>query len=89
MSRAEPRSKTYLVGEIRNHVAFMPEKGTVGPLVAEVQYLGDLPGGCLLAIDDPNTGRHIYEIKIIERKNMAWEKPLPSSATLDDQGDYK
>jgi hypothetical protein len=81
------RTKTYLVGEVRNFLASLPEKGAVGPLTAPVAYVHDLPGGSLIAIDDPTLGRRIFEVKVVQRKNMAWEKPLPSSAVLDDQGE--
>lgn len=69
------RTKTYLVGEVRNFLASLPEKGSVGPLTAPVTYLGDVGGGSLIAIDDPTLGRRIFEVRVIQRKNLGWEVP--------------
>lgn len=75
MSRAEERTKTYLVAEVRRRLVTVTQLGRVGPLVAPVTYLADLPGGALVAIDDPTLGRRVFEVKVVQRKNMGWEKP--------------
>lgn len=62
------RTKEYLVSEVRNFLASLPEKGSVGPLTARVIYLGDLPGGSLIEIHDPTLGRRVFHVSVTQRR---------------------